>query len=192
MEESSGLYSRDNWNERIRIRRLKVHPAIFAAYVDLYDCARIMAQKMDDVLDHPEHKMIMREAEEGGYRMPDIAPIRARNEILKIYLKSAEPFRDVVERDGLIEFPAQTACNLHMVAYQCSLMIDDVCRNIRESDYMPWFGVLKKLEVPYSGPTSLQEVFNVWGSLVTSIQKQYRHGPDQPHRLPQNWTSLVV
>lgn len=192
MEESSGLYSRDNWNEGIRIRRLKVHPAIFAAYVDLYDCARIMAQKMDDVLNHPEHKMIMREAEERGYRMPDIAPIRARNEILKIYLKSAEPFRDVVEREGAIEFPAQTACNLHMVGYQCSLMIDDVCRNIRESDYMPWFGVLKKLEVPYSGPTSLQEVFNVWGSLVTSIQKQHHHGPDQLHRLPPNWISLVV
>ena len=189
---SSSFYNNEAWNQAIRIRRIKTNAAIFVAYAELHECASIMAEKMDAVLDDDEHQTIMREGAEQGYKMPDAAAIRSRNTLLKQFLAASDPWRDTQIRDDMICIPGKTARDMHMVAYQCALMIDDVCRNIRESDYMLWFRRLNELDAPYVGPTSLQEMFNVWGSLIISIAQQEQHGPEPRYRLPCNWPHLVV
>jgi hypothetical protein len=158
----------------------------------LHADAMLMAQRMDDVLESDEHKMIMREGAEMGYTMPDADAIRARNKILKLYLAASHPWQGAHEKDGMISFPAESARNLYMVAVQSALMIDDVCRNIRESEYMLWFRRLRELEAPYIGPTSLQEMFNVWGALTISTVQQEQYAPQRHRRLPENWMALVV
>lgn len=175
-----------------RIRRLKVHPAIFAAYIELYKSASIMACKMDEVLDHYEHKSLIDSGLRNGYRMPDVEAVRARNNIIKIYLDGLDPYADVIHRDGEVEFPARTALQLQLVVHHSTLMIEDVVRNIRTSDYMLWIRTLKQAGGPYMGPTSLQEVFNVWCGLVVASKREQNHLPEKNRRLPANWGKFVV
>ncbi len=192
--DSSGdlqLYNSEKWHDSIRIGRVKMHVAIFKAYAELHDLASIMAARMDEVLDNDEHQMIMREAAERGYVMPDVEAVRARNNLLKQFLAASDPWGEAEIRNRIIRIPAKTARDMHMVAHQSALMVDEVCRNIRESDYMLLFRNLKRLDVPYTGPTSLQEMYNVWGMLVTSTVRQAQLGPERSHRLPVNWLKLV-
>jgi hypothetical protein len=190
-DASSGFYNNNAWHAGIRIHRIKTHVAIFKAYAELHEAASIMAERMDEVLDNEEHHMIMREARELGYIMPDSNAIRSRNALLKEFLTASDPWNDAENKEGMIFIPGKTARDLHMVAYQCALMIDEVCRNIRESDYMLLFRNLRRLDFPYVGPTSLQEMFNVWGTLIVSMQQQEQHGPERHQRLPANWLKLV-
>lgn len=189
---NSAFYSNESWSPAIRIRRIKVHPEVFAAYLDLYNDAYIMVDRMDEVLDHPEHRMIVREAEELGYTMPDIEGVRRHNALLRSFILASDPRNSAVLKDGLVEFPASSARQLHMIAFQSGMFIDDVCRNIKNTDYMLWFRVLRQMDVPYLGPTSLQEMFNVWASLTTSTAKQASHAPAVSRRLPGNWLKLVA
>jgi hypothetical protein len=175
-----------------RIRRVKVHGAVFGAYVDLYNTATIMARKMDEVLDHYEHKTLIASGLDQGYRMPDVEAVRARNNVIKIYLDGLNPYHDAVLQGDLVEFPARTARQLQLVAHHSTLMIEDVVNNIQKSDYMLWIRNLKLGGGAYMGPTSLQEVFNLWMGLVVASKREQNHLPEKGRRLPANWGNYVV
>jgi hypothetical protein len=175
-----------------RIRRIKVHSAVFGAYVELYNSASIMARKMDEVLDHYEHQSLIASGLERGYRMPDVEAVRARNHVIKMYLEGLNPYQGAVANDNTVEFPARTALQMQLVARHSTLMIEDVVRNIQKSDYMLWIRNLKQAGGPYMGPTSLQEVFNVWCGLVVASKHEQRHLPAEARRLPANWGNYVV
>jgi len=179
------------WNDKMRIRRVRVHREIFEAYAEVYRAAKIMTQKMDEVLDHHEHRALITNGLTYGYKVPDVEAVRARNEVIKIYLDGMDPYAGAVEDNGVVEFPAKTARQMHLVALHSTYMISDVINNINQSDYMLLFRNLKKLGGAYTGPTSLQEVFNVWGTLINSNSRESRH-VDQKRRLPPNWIRLVV
>ena len=180
------------WDPKTRIRRVKVHRDIYNAYVELYRSACIMTQKMDEVLDHFEHQRLISTGTQMGYRMPDVEAVAARNAIIKIYLDGLNPYHGVYEHDGMVEFPARTASQMHLVARHSAMMIADVVNNINQSDYMLWIRNLKKVGGAYQGPTSLQEVFNVWMNLAVSHAQERRHVPEQGRRLPENWIRYVV
>lgn len=175
-----------------RIRRVKVHGAVFGAYVDLYNCATIMARKMDEVLDHYEHENLITSGLQQGLRMPDVEAVRARNNVIKIYLEGLNPYQGAISQGAMVEFPARTALQMQLVARHSTLMIEDVVRNIQKSDYMLWIRTLKQAGGPYMGPTSLQEVFNVWMGLVVASKHEQRHLPAEGRRLPANWGNYVV
>lgn len=179
------------WNEKMRIRSLRVHPEVFEAYVEVYRAARIMTQKMDEVLDHHEHRELINNGLSSGYKVPDVEAVRARNAVIKMYLDGIDPYNGALKHRGVIEFPARTARQLHLVAHHSTFMICDVINNINQSDYMKLFRNLKEKGGAYTGPTSLQEVFNVWGALINSNTRETRH-VDQSRRLPSNWIRLVV
>ena len=179
------------WNNAMRIRRVRVHREVFEAYAEVYRAALIMTRKMDDVLDHHQHRALIDNGVSSGYKVPDVEAVRARNEMIKIYLDGIDPYDDAVEQGGMIEFPARTARQLHLVARHSTHMISDVINNINQSDYMLLFRNLKKIGNEYTGPTSLQEVFNVWGTLINSHSRESRHVA-QNRRLPANWIRLVV
>lgn len=181
-----------SWDPATRIRRVKIHRDVFNAYVEVYRSACIMTQKMDEVLDHFEHQRLINTGVQMGYRMPNVEAVAARNAIIKIYLDGLDPFHQAYERDGVIEFPARTASQMHLVARHSTMMIADVVNNINQSDYMLWIRNLKKMGGAYQGPTSLQEVFNVWMNLAVSNAQECRHVPEQARRLPENWIRYVV
>ena len=187
-EQNTGSFE----DPRTRIRRVKVHRDIFNAYADLHRSATIMTQKMDEVLDHFEHQRLIETGLKMGYRMPDVEAVAARNAIIKSYLEGLHPYRDTVMRNDMVEFPATTARQLHLVARHSSMMIAEVINNITQSDYMLGIRKLKQGGGAYQGPTSLQEVFNVWGSLIASTTYERRHVPDERRRLPENWIRYVV
>lgn len=178
-------------DSRTRIRRVRVHREIFNSYAQMQRTAMIMTQKMDEVLDHPEHKDLILTGLAMGYKMPSVEMVNARNVIIKTYLDGLDPHQGVVERNNIVEFPATTALQFYLVAHHSAMMIEDVVNNIAQSDYMLWIRKKKQGGGAYLGPTSLQEVFNVWCSLVNNAAYERRHVPVE-RRLPQDWTRYVV
>jgi len=187
------FYSDRPWHGSMLISRIIIHRDLFLAYVELAQAAKVMTERMDEVLDHPKHIELINGGFRAGYKMPNVDMIQGRNWLIKFYLDGLDPLAGA-ERVGKdqVMIPAKTARALHLVAEYSASMIDGVVGNIHRSQYMPWIRTLREAGDPYSGPTSLQEVFNLWSSLATATVTHAHHAPDLRRRLPENWLKLVI
>lgn len=184
--------SSSGWGPGTRIRCIRMHREVFNAYVEVYHSACIMAEKMDEVLEHYEHQRLISTGVLHGYKMPNVEAVSARNSILKLYLEGLDLYRDAHERNGAIEIPAKTARQMHMVARQADLIFADVINNINGSDYMLWIRNLKKMGGAYQGPTSLQEVFNLWVAVINTSLYVKKHVPEEQTLRLEHWKRYVL
>lgn len=180
----------EHWIAAVRFGALNVHPKIYQSYCDLYAKAALMVQRMENVLDNPEHHQVMVMGPLLGFKMPDEDAVRARTYELKACLLSYGPDEIIgMTVGGNVRIPASTVQGFHMTALLTARLVDDVIDRIRPSGYLPFFGYLKDMHMPYQGPTSLQEVIDSWGALINSALSQKAYAPAE--RLPANWVKCL-
>lgn len=142
-----------------------VRPRLCHAYLSMNLVAETMLCKMEAVLSDPHHQDIIRRGPALGYRMPDTNGITNRTAALKAVITHYRDYDFHYKPGSQIALPARTVHGLFFTAIHSALLVDDVFKNIRHSEYMLWLRALKVTGEPYQGPTSLQEVCNTWQSL---------------------------
>ncbi len=170
----------------VRSREVLVHPMIYRAYLVLYLESCALLNRMDAVLDSRLHQAIMAEAIDRGFVMPDVESMREKTNALRLAIAMSPDPHDVrLYKNNMLLMPVKTACAFYNVAARGQDIVEDVFYAIEKTQYLPWFTVLKKRGEPYAGPTSLQEVFNVWANLERSASSEKKYAA--PNALPRSW-----
>ena len=168
-----------------KVTTVQVHPGIYNAYLILYIECCTLVERMDAVLDDGEHCLLVEEATQSGFKMPDIEFMRDRTNELRDALMVFNPYNVRIFRDGMVLLPIESARGFYNVAASGQKIVSGVFDAIEKTNYLSWFTVLKNMGAPYSGPTSLQEVINVWAGIDRGAhsERTYAH----PKALPRSW-----
>ncbi len=172
-------------------RSINVPGEVYDRYWDVYKLSVRMANMLERVLDDNEHALIMDEAAQLGYRLPDFEVFR---EEIRDYREALREFRPVERAQlgpkGYVKIPAETARMFNnLMAYNC-FMVSRVFDGCFNTEYMRHFKNYKDSGHPYSGPTALQETLDTLLAMVkTNIaeNRQISRGRQRP-----DWPSLVA
>lgn len=173
-----------------RIAAVLVHPRVYAIYSFLYTEARRLVIKMEAVRDDAHHQEMLIRGPALGYKMPDVSSIRARTQTLKDTLHSFDP-DDACMLKNAVMLPAATAKGLYMTALNAALLIDEIFKNARESEYMLWIRALKITGEEYHGPVSLQQAVDTYTALVNASYRNLVNTPASRERLPEDWVERL-
>ena len=149
------------FNASARVNAAKIPVSLYNDYLDLYRRSEHMHEKLVMVMEDGEHQLCMEEGR-GRFRLPEEGYLEPEVRDLKNILKSFQPYytarpqRETVwlERDQIQGF-----FNLFSKDYD---IVHSVLEMLRVTDYLPYHRHLKEQGIRYAGPTSLQEIVNVF------------------------------
>lgn len=177
----------DNTASDAKIRSVMVHAEVYRGYMWLYSCAFHMVQQTEKVLDDARHQEILVRGPMLGYVMPDAEIIRKTTAELRRALEGFDP-NEAGMVNGRVSLPIKTARGLYNMACLSDRLIDEVFMSIRKSEYMLWIRALKATGEIYDGPTSLQEVVDVFVAFNDLSVKQVIHPTSRKgQKLQSNW-----
>ena len=176
-------------NRSVINKEIYVPYEVFDLCWDVYDDAKKLVKSIDDVLADNEHALIMEEAKELGYSLPNLDLFLDELEIYRDYLDGLSKFSGTVDRKGYVKIPLKTAQNINEMMKYNSFMIARVFDDVFNTEYMEHFGFYKRAGYPYSGPNALQACVDLLLSMTKTmreIDKQVslgRQKPDWPYML---------
>jgi hypothetical protein len=163
---------------------------VYDAYWDLHEKSLKLAEAMEAVLNDPEHDLIMSEARDQGYRLPNIAAFRHEIADYKAALEEFDCYAVRSEDDGYVRIPIETARYMqNLIAYNC-FMVARVFDGVFKTDYMKHFTDLRQKGFAYAGTTALQETLNVLVGMCRTARETERQ--IDTGRQKSNWPHLVV
>lgn len=182
----------DNSRPNNRISSVRMHRALYNAYLELCIAAWIAVHTTNDVLVSPEHQEVMQEAAESGLYMPDIDPVSESIERLRESLAKFNPYTIHSRHEDIVRLPGHVARGFYAVAMSVDEMLVSVSSTIGASEYMRGFRQMKAAGKTYTGPVSLQEIFNTWHSLWAIEVLQQHFKISRQEKLQGNWVACLV
>ncbi|MFP4313843.1 MAG: hypothetical protein ACLFR0_05905 [Alphaproteobacteria bacterium] len=153
----------------LKNKTIHVPYEVFDLCWDVYDDAQKLVQAIDEVLDDSEHALIMEEARNLGYNLPNFDLFLEELEIYRNYLDSLDVFKGEIDRKGYVKIPLKTAQDMHEMMKYNSFMIARVFDDVFNTQYMDHFGFYKRAGFPYSGPNALQPCVRLMNSMTRTM-----------------------
>lgn len=160
--------------------------ALYDKYLRLFDLSLALADALDNVLDDAEHRLVMEEAQELGYRLPDFEGFHAELSEYRKFLGEHDPKDATPTADGRrVRIPAETTNMLQKLCdYNC-YMVGHVFSGCFKTEYLKHFSTLKRSGFHYAGATALQETMNVLLAMIAIRREIDRDlGRDGPQGEP--------
>lgn len=173
-----------------RCRGIFASVAVYNLYWESYDRAMNLAESIDAVMADGEHRLILEEAQDLGYSLPDMQAFREEAELYKRTLENLEREAGKSSRQNYIEVPIETARQLNdMMKNNCYMItrIFDECFN---TEYMEHFSFYRKKGVRYAGPNALQPCVDLLISMARTIQEI--ENPTKAGDPKPNWDALIA
>lgn len=165
---------------------------LYALYINLYQASLAFAKALQNVLDDGEHRLVMQEASEIGYHLPDMDLFQDDLSAFTEFLKSFNPYDVELRGRGDIKIPYKTARNLHaMVHYDC-VMVSKTLSACFETEYLKYFKVLKGMNIPYTGSSALQEMQDVLTCMTRNRMAHDRQAERETMPERKEWPALLV
>ena len=121
--------------------------ALHQGYFRLYKLSRKLVAALEKVMQDSEHRLVMEEARELGYELPDREKFQARIEDYKAFLKNHQT--------------GKVGDSLQDLADRNCDMVGDIFSRCFKTEYMKHFGFLRRSGFHYAGATALQEAVNI-------------------------------
>lgn len=158
-------------NKSVRHLQIYVPYEVFDLCWDVYDDARNLVQAIDSVLADNEHALIVEEARNLGYSLPNIDLFLGELEIYRDYLDNLDVFKGEIDRKGYVKIPLKTAQDMNEMMKYNSFMIARVFDDVFNTEYLEHFGFYKRAGLPYSGPNALQACVNLLVSMTKTMRE---------------------
>lgn len=169
-------------------RDVLVPKNVFNQMQDVHQKALSLLQDIEAVLDDPEHQLIIREAQNLGYSLPNIELF---NQELDVYRRAVRGLdvHTALQEGNYVRLPIETARSLNdLMKYNCFMVarIFDDCFN---TEYMKHFGFYKNSGLPYLGPNALQSCVNVllaMSKAINTMENNIRKGTQRA-----DWPEII-
>lgn len=155
-----------------RINAATVPGYLYNEYVDLYRRSDDMHRKLEMVMDDGEHQLAMEEGMD-FFKLPNTRYLRKELGELRGILDSFDPYHTTFGKSGKVKLKdvqIQGFFNLFAKDYD---IVHGLFETFRNTDYLKYHRHLRDVQkVKYAGPTSLQEIVNVFFGIARAQNKQ--------------------
>lgn len=175
---------------RYKNRSIIVEKDLYDKYIRLYHWTRVLCDKLDAVIEDGEHRLCMDEGRETGWNLPHPDFMKDDVAEMKKLLKSLDPFRVSMTKDGKVRANVTLAVGMHYMAEADRLMIHKLFDMFRTTDYLPYHRDLRERGIKYAGPTSLGEIFNTM--LYLAHTNNYTNRYIQERNIGKDWYQKLL
>jgi hypothetical protein len=174
------------------ITGIYISEPLYTLYLSLYQASSRFADALQNVIDDGEHRLVMEEASQAGYTLPDIQLFQDELTGFKGFLKEFDPYRFETRHNGEIRLPYATARNLHALVHYNCVMVSHTLSACFDTEYLKYFKDLQTMGIPYTGATALQEMQDVLTCLSRNRIEHDRCDKVETRPERKEWPALLV
>lgn len=163
----------EEFNLRGRLKGVEVPKALYHEFLRLYRNSQKLHDKLILVLEDGEHRLVMEEGRGRFDLPPDDYLTDDLNELAGL-LKSFDPYRveSAKGKEKVFLTARQIQGFFSLFAKDCDIY-HSVFEALRDTEYLKYHRHLRDVDhVKYAGPTSLQEVVDVYIGVARAHNKQ--------------------
>ncbi len=174
------------------ITSISISESLYTLYLRLYQASSRFADALQTVIDDGEHRLVMEEAAQAGYALPDIQLFQDELTGFRNFLKEFDPYWFEIRNDGEIKLPYGTARNLHALVHYNCVMVAQTLSACFDTEYLKYFKDLRKMDIPYTGASALQEMQDVLTCLSRNRIEHDRYDKLETRPQRKEWPALLV